>query len=201
MEINLTWCQSSDNIIGKCVDGTHLMPWYHIEEDMKHFYKKTVGNGKNGILMGYKTWLSLKETILPKRENFVLTVSHYNELNVLFDSKGNPNLCHPVKTIDEAIRISEFLELEELWIIGGGSVYNEFLTNSKYLNQIHKIYQTVLKREAIDYSNLKSNPICYSIYAPNIPLNFEKIKSTEYSECIINEYLNKNYKPNNMFDE
>ena len=186
MEINLIWCQSENNVIGQKINVDshiqYIMPWQHNIEDMKHFKQQTICNGKNAVLMGYNTWLSIGEKILPNRENFVLTKSHYDELNTLFDFEGNPNLCHPVKTIDEAIRISEFLELEELWIIGGGSIYNEFLNNQKY--KISKIYQTIIPTK---YS-INSN----TIQIQNIPNNFSLQEIKELSTCRILKYINKN---------
>ncbi len=144
MEINLIWCQSLNGVIGqKSTDGKYFMPWEKNSEDMKHFKQMTSGEGK-AVLMGYNTYLSLGKKILPNRENFVLTKSHYNELNVLFDEEGNPNMVHPVISINECIRICEFLDMKELWIIGGKQIYD--LMFDTHINKISKIYRTIIPK-------------------------------------------------------
>jgi dihydrofolate reductase len=56
---------AANGIIG--VNGQ--LPW-HIPEELKHFKKLTLGHP---IIMGRKTWESLKKGPLPQRENIVVT--------------------------------------------------------------------------------------------------------------------------------
>ncbi len=193
MEINLIWCQSENNVIGQFVANKFIIPWQHeqmykqvCKEDLKHFKQLTTGDSSNAVLMGYNTWLSIGEKILPNRENFVLTKSHYDELNVLFDTEGNPNLCHPVQTIEEAIRICEFLDIKELWIIGGSTLYEKFLKTSNYASKVSKIYQTIIPT---NYS-IDSN----TILVPDIPKAYFKLAKIEkFKNYKINMYLSVNY--------
>ena len=156
------------------------------KEDLKHFKQLTTGNGSNAVLMGYNTWLSIGEKILSNRENFVLTKQHYNELNTLFDSKGNPNLCHPVQTIEETIRICEFLDIKELWIIGGSTLYEKFLKTSNYASKVSKIYQTIIPT---NYS-IDSN----TILVPDISKAYFRLSKIEkFKDFEVKIYLSVNY--------
>lgn len=108
-DINLIWAQASNGVIGH--QGT--MPW-HLPEDLKHFKVLTHGGT---VLMGKGTWNSLPESFrpLPGRKNMVLTSSDTQ------DAVGA--LC--VSSIEEALALTS--SEEELWVIGGGTVYSQML--------------------------------------------------------------------------
>lgn len=186
MEINLIWCQSENNVIGQKLFDSYIMPWPYNKEDMEHFRKVTVGDGSNAVLMGYNTWLSMGEKILSDRENFILTKTHCDELNVLFDKEGNPNLCHPVPAIEEAIAACEFLNIKELWIIGGASLYEKFLKESNYAAEISKIYQTIIPTNL----SIDNNTITIS----EIPKSYFRLAKIEnLKTCQIKLWLSVNY--------
>ena len=82
MDIHLIWAQDMNNAIG--VDGN--LPWY-IPEDLKNFKKLTLNKP---IVMGRKTWDSLKYKPLPRRRNLVLSTKHkikdvetFNKIEIL----------------------------------------------------------------------------------------------------------------------
>ena len=186
MEINLIWCQSENNVIGQFVNDKFIMPWPHNKEDISNFKKLTTGDGSNAVLMGYNTWLSIGEKCLPNRENFVLTNNHYNELNVLFDNEGNPNLVHPIVDIDEAIATCEFLNIKQLWIIGGSTLYTMFLKDHRYASEVSKIYQTIIP----SMYSVDSN----TITIPDVPKSYFRLsKIDNLKTCQIRMYIGPNY--------
>ena len=93
------------------------LPW-KIKEDLKHFSKTTKGNGNNAIVMGKNTWLSLNCKPLKDRDNLILSSSLYNK------DKSNENIF---KNIFALILHCKEKEYNTIWIIGGESIYKQFL--------------------------------------------------------------------------
>lgn len=113
---------ASNNAIGK--DNSLL---WHISEDLKRF-KEITSNHK--ILMGRKTFESLPG-ILPNREHIILT----RDKNFNVDS----DKVTIINNIEDAIKYYKDSN-EEIFIIGGGEVYKEFLpfANKLYLTKVYK---------------------------------------------------------------
>jgi dihydrofolate reductase len=107
-------------VIGKNND----LPW-HIPADLKRFKKITVGHP---VIMGKNTYLSLPKRPLADRVNVVIT----DDPNDEFDG------CKIVHSIRDAIRLTK--PEEESFVIGGASVYRQFLpfADRLYLTLIHK---------------------------------------------------------------
>ena len=102
----------------------HLI--WNLPQDLKFFKEKTTGRT---IIMGRKTFESLPR-MLPKRHHIVLTRSSSLPEEVeVFDS---------VESLLEKYKDSS----EEMFIIGGASLYNEFLNiaNKMYLTEIEATY-------------------------------------------------------------
>lgn len=94
---------------------------WHLPKDLEYF--KNVTTGKT-IVMGRKTYESIGRP-LSNRENVVLTKSELT----------NPKLI----VINELEKLKKYiLEKEEVFIIGGASLYNEFinLADTLYLTEI-----------------------------------------------------------------
>jgi dihydrofolate reductase len=85
---------------------------WHISDDLKRFKALTLGKT---ILMGKKTWESLPKRPLPNRRNMVLT----DKPGETFEGAVS------VYSIDDAL--GKCSKEEELFIIGGGSVYRQFM--------------------------------------------------------------------------
>lgn len=98
---------------------------WHISNDLKWFKKHTSGNP---VIMGKKTWDSLPLKPLPKRLNIIIS----DNPNDSFDGGQT------VGSIEEAIKNMD--QEKENFIIGGGSVYAQFLPIAQklYLTQVHK---------------------------------------------------------------
>lgn len=101
---------------------------WHIPADLKRFKKITSGHQ---IIMGKLTYLSLPFRPLPNRTNIVIT----DNVNEFFEG------CKTVHSIEEALELCN--EHEESFIIGGGSVYRQFLPhcNKLYLTLVDKDFE------------------------------------------------------------
>ncbi len=101
---------------------------WHISNDLKRFKRITEGHQ---VIMGKKTFESLPKAPLPKRTNIVIS----DDTNDSFEG------CKTVYSIEEAIDLCK--EDEESFIIGGGSVYKQFLpyADKLYLTIVHKDFE------------------------------------------------------------
>jgi len=111
---------SEDNGIGK--DNKLL---WQIPEDLKRFKKLTMGQC---IIMGKKTWDSLPRRPLPGRKNIVLT-----------DVPGE-RIDQSVTAWSVEDALNKCNDNEEVFIIGGGSIYRQFmpLADRLYITHIHE---------------------------------------------------------------
>jgi dihydrofolate reductase len=102
---------------------------FKIKDDLKRFKELTTGHT---IIMGRRTYDSLPNGALPNRHNIVITTS--NRINTM----------SPKESLIFKNNINELIEeyknsSEEVFIIGGGLIYKQFLP---YCN---KIYLTTVK--------------------------------------------------------
>ena len=97
---------------------------FHIKEDMKFFRETTSGHK---VVMGRKTWESLPHK-LPNRTNIVISSQ---------DVEGPDEVIHDVLKFITENKDTE----EEIFVIGGGKIYEEFLPDAK------KIYLTEVEAE------------------------------------------------------
>jgi dihydrofolate reductase len=120
---------------------------WHISEDLKRFKKLTFGNT---VIMGKKTWESLPRRPLPGRKNIVLT----DDPQEVIDSSIT------AYSIKDALSKCE--KNEEIFIIGGGSIYRQFMpiADRLYITHVHKIAPA-------------------DIYFPEIDLNIWEITEKE----------------------
>jgi len=98
---------------------------WHLPEDLKRFKKLTMGNT---LIMGKKTWESLPRRPLPGRKNIVLTDDPQEIIDgsvTAYSIEDALNKCEPG---------------EEIFIIGGGSIYRQFipLADRLYITHVHK---------------------------------------------------------------
>ena len=94
---------------------------FHIKEDMKFFKETTTGHS---VVMGRKTWESLPGK-LPNRKNIVISNREFT---------GPDQIIHDIKAF---IRKHQDTP-EEIFIIGGGTIYQQFLPHAKalYLTEV-----------------------------------------------------------------
>ena len=95
---------AKNNVIGAKND----IPWY-LPADLKYFKKVTINHH---IIMGRKCFDSIGKP-LPKRHNIIVTRD-------LFYIASN---CIVVHSLEDALSLAEQNEEEEVFIIGGGQIY------------------------------------------------------------------------------
>ncbi len=86
---------------------------WHIPEDLKHFKNLTAGHV---VIMGQKTFESLGKP-LPNRANIVISN----------DPEFNPSGVVVARSIEESVAKAQEIEKEEIFICGGGSIYEQFM--------------------------------------------------------------------------
>ncbi|MGN0693078.1 MAG: dihydrofolate reductase [Oscillospiraceae bacterium] len=99
---------------------------YNIPEDKKYFRSMTLGKV---IVMGRKTLESMPNgKPLPKRRNVVLS------RNPDYSAEG-VDICHSFEELTELLKD---VPDEDIFIIGGAEIYNEFLTrcNTAYITWV-----------------------------------------------------------------
>src|SRR4051794_5239566 len=110
--VAMVWAQAHGGVIG----AAGGLPW-HLPEDLALFRRLTMGSP---VVMGRRTWESLPERFrpLPGRTNVVLT-------------------SDPHWSADRAVRAGSVAEVLDAhgspWVIGGGTVYDEFLPHADRL--------------------------------------------------------------------
>lgn len=100
---------------------------WHLPDDLKFFREKTTGKT---IVMGYNTFLSLPK-LLPNRKHIVLSSDNLD----IKDVTSFTNLEDLIKFIKE-------IE-EEVFIIGGASIYKQFigLVDKMYLTEVESEFK------------------------------------------------------------
>ncbi len=123
MPISIIVAVADNNAIGKDND----LLW-HISDDLKRFKKITSGHK---IIMGKNTFLSLPIRPLPNRTSIVITD----------DPNDNYEGCIMAYSIQDAM--SKCKGNEECFIIGGGSIYRQFLPLAEklYLTKVQRSYE------------------------------------------------------------
>jgi dihydrofolate reductase len=121
---------------------------WHIAEDMKRFKEITTGHP---VIMGKRTYESLPYRPLKNRRNIVIT----DIPGELFEG------CETVHSIQEALLACD--PSDENFIIGGASVYRQFLpyTDRLYLTIVHKNFDAdvFFPEFPLDEWILKSNEL------------------------------------------
>jgi dihydrofolate reductase len=149
MKIHLIWAQDENGGIGK--DGK--LPW-HISEDLKNFKRLTSGST---ILMGRNTWESLPIRPLPERRNIVLSSKEVSDVEYY-------------TSVKECIETLDGDGIEKLFVIGGTTVYRNFIHRADELHITHVDELT----EGID--------TYFPVTIQKIQMEFEQIKEQPLSD-------------------
>jgi len=107
---------------------SNTLPW-HLPADLKHFKQITTGHP---IVMGRKTFDSIGKP-LPNRQNLVVTK------NPAWHVDG----CVRVETLKEACDFAMSIDAHELFIIGGESIFREYLPN------VSRLYLTIIQHQFV----------------------------------------------------
>lgn len=105
----------------------------HIPEDLKYFKELTTNHI---VVMGRKTWDSLPNKPLKDRLNIVVSRQPRGPLG---------EMAFSIPMNEAKVRVSLSGTDEEWFIIGGGSIYKEFLSicNRVYVTKIFKDHENV----------------------------------------------------------
>ena len=124
MVISAIVAVSKNGVIGK---GNQI-PWY-LPEDLKYFKKVTLGHP---VIMGRKSFLSIGRP-LPKRTNIIVTRDPF------FVVSG----CIVVNTLEEALEWAMKEADEELFIIGGGEIFEQSMPywDKLYLTEVDLVVE------------------------------------------------------------
>lgn len=109
---------------------------FRIPEDQKFFKEKTMGNV---VVMGRKTFESLKLNPLSKRNNIVIT----SRSDIIGMQYGDDLIIGSLENMKHVI--SYFEPEKDIYIIGGAKIYKEFIDQCDmlYLTQYAKKYDDV----------------------------------------------------------
>lgn len=112
---------------------------FHLPDDLKRFKKITTGKA---LIMGRRTFLSLRKGPLPNRRNIVIS----DVPNETFHG------CETVGSVEEAIKLVQ--NEPEAFIIGGGMIYRQFyaIAGKLYLTLVHKDMNADTYFPAIDFN-------------------------------------------------
>ena len=120
--ISIIAAVAKNNVIGK----RNALPWY-LPEDLKRFKKLTAGHT---VLMGRKTFESIMTKLgkpLPNRKNVVIT------------RDKNYQVPAGVVLFNDVVSALESLKAEDVFIIGGGEIYNQTIdkADTLYVTHVH----------------------------------------------------------------
>lgn len=96
--------------INKGIGKDNKLPW-KLNEDLKRFQKITTGEGNNCIIMGRKTWDSIK--FLKGRDHLILS----NYLKIEY--KQDNNIVKSFSNINNIINFIKEKNYDQSWVIGG----------------------------------------------------------------------------------
>lgn len=121
------------------------LPWRFIK-DMRYYHTTTsfnVNNAPNILIMGRKTWDSMKCVVPKNRIAFVITrqCDKYNWDKEFVDSK-----LSFFRSFSEALSNASLFPSSNIWVIGGYQIYDEALKhescNTLYLTTISGVFET-----------------------------------------------------------
>ena len=147
MKITLIAALDSMGGIGK----NGALPWY-IPEDLKHFKEYTDGKV---CVMGRKTWDSLPVKPLPSRESCIITSRGWSGALSAFYDDESVSVRAGSDAIADLLEIAHVSKIDELVIIGGASIYEQFLPHATHmvLTSLDKHYHCDTFFPDVDFSN------------------------------------------------
>lgn len=111
---------------------------WHLSDDLKHFKQLTSGHA---VVMGERTFYSLPKHPLPNRRNIVIT----DKVGLQIEG------CEMAYNIEQARQLCR--PDEETFIIGGGSIYRQFMqdiADTLYITWVYKDFDADTFYPAID---------------------------------------------------
>ncbi len=154
-------CRNLDNLIG----NQNKLPW-HISSDLKRFKRITKDQT---ILVGKNTYESLPNKTLPNRKILVLTEETYD----LTDKTS-----HAIAKIENnQIVFNANFQASNIYICGGGMVYNFFINNKDLIPEI--IIDSLIMQT---HKDMNENGIF-------LCKNFDEILNNHYNKYFVSSIL------------
>lgn len=149
--VGLIWVQTLNRVIGAHGD----LPW-HLPEDLKFFKRTTMGHP---VIMGRSTWESIPDVARPFSGRTSIVLSRDPQRAASFN--GPPVIG--VTNIDDAMTAARAAEgSEEIWIIGGGEVFE----------------QTLHLANVAEITTIRSTEIWGDTHAPELDENWKLVRGT-----------------------
>lgn len=111
---------------GRVIGKNNQLPW-HYPQDLKHFKEITTGKV---VVMGYNTYLSIGKE-LPNRRNVILS---FEPIAGLECYTNIPDMMKKLEEDPEQVGASK---VAEIYIMGGMSIYKQFLPKADILHITH----------------------------------------------------------------
>lgn len=110
MFITLVAAYADDRVLGK--DNTLL---WRLPDDMARFTKMTSGQGK-AVVVGRKTFMSVPEKYRPLKNRMNIVITR--------DKSWSYPGVHVAHSFEDAIHIAHAAHHRDIYVIGGGEIYN-----------------------------------------------------------------------------
>lgn len=138
------------------------LPWKFVKDS--NFYNIITGSNvnldSNILIMGRKTWESMKCSVPKNRIAFVIT-SNFENLNNNQDIVGNGKKIFFFPSFGNALEEAYKYKSSMVWVVGGYEVYDEALNHdhcaSIYLTEIDGNFKTDRKIDLRSYNITWSN--------------------------------------------
>ena len=141
MPISFVVARSRNNVIGCSGE----LPW-NLKSDLRHFKQVTLGKP---ILMGRRTWESLRVQPLPGRDNIVLT------RNTSYVAEGAFVHTSLSVALSAAKAMAYARCASEICVVGGQEVFSELehAVSRVYLTEVHGTYEGDTYFPDMDFSS------------------------------------------------
>lgn len=160
MFLSLIVAASKNNVIGRNND----LPWV-LPNDMKYFKNMTWGMP---LIMGRKTFESMKNEPLPGRINIVITRQ----------TSWKPEGAVVVTGWKDAMFVAENADCKEVFVIGGGEIFKDAIKKADriYMTRVHTIIDGDVFFPEIDEKRWKkvSNRDCFADEKHKFDYSFER---------------------------
>lgn len=171
MKIIIIAAISSNGIIG----NNNNMLW-SLPNDIKRFKNYTIGHT---VIMGRKTFESINQKPLIKRNNIIITHNKNYYIHNLYKYRNNIKIFY---SITECIFNLKKKNIKKVFIIGGGEIYKQFIN-------IANILELTIVHQNFD-GDIKFPYINISIWKKINEIYYKKDKLHNYNYSYIT-YINK----------
>ena len=162
---------------------------FKLKKDMELFKSITTSvkniEKKNGVLMGYNTYKSIPYKYFPliNRVNFIISKKNYNLVKSDIENNKYTD-TYLFNSIEQCIQYAKLnSNLENLYVIGGSSIYQEFMEKN-YLDEI--ILNEIQVNSEISYQDKDFN------YFPKFKHSWEEVDRELFSENNVLSNVDKN---------